>query len=373
MKKNTLLAGRTLVLTAAATAAAAGAISYWHTVPKHSKALSHPRDLSFLFAEATASDPGTDSCRDAFKAVLDDAPAKNSYSNHLLDHLHRELYRLNNIQPADIEMIFCRLINILEVDPNLASLPQTITKTDPIGGTIAVTVSAPQETFASSLGYTAKAELKYNDETFMTLWWAGSETTSKGYLIQGSNPMKSDGNTRLRYAQWDRTGDTQTVKFFGTQFATSFLSTPAAATTSSTGGDHAHYGRLTYDTANKTIDMQSVEIRGDKTSSSSFVCVRTYFEGTLGGTVSGYRPNGGVEEVVSGTNTDGTGMDGKTGVTDALTTADSDGTTVAGTTLTTGTFDKSCADVNSAASAAGKPFYGSAVDFTLSPSDVFTE
>lgn len=371
MKKNHKILGTALTVTAA-TLAAAGSMTHWHSPVAHAQKQARHTDLSFLFAEATAGDSASDSCRTAFQAVLDDAPAKDSYANHLLDHLHHELYRLNNVQPADIEMIFCRLINILEVDPDLTALPQTITKTDPIGGTIAVTVSAPEETFATTLGYTAKAELKYNDTTFMTLWWAGSEDSSKGYLIQGSNPMKSDGNKRLRYAQWDRTSDTQTVKFFGTQFATSYLTTPAAASTSATGGDHAHYGRLTYDTAAKTIDMQSVEIRGDKTNSSSFVCVRTYFNGTLGGTVSGYRPDGGNEEAVSGTNTDGSGMDGKTGVTDALTTAESEGTHSAGSTLTTGTFDKSCADVNGAG-ATGQAFAGNAVDFTLAPSEVFAE
>jgi hypothetical protein len=108
------------------------------------------------------------------------------------------------------------------------------------------TVEAPTEAWATAAGYTAKASVTADGTQFLALWWSGSGDTSKGYVIQGNNPMKSDGNSRLRYAQWDRTSDAQTLKFMGTQFGSAgYLQAAGAGATSQTGGDHAVYARLT--------------------------------------------------------------------------------------------------------------------------------
>ncbi len=344
------------------------------------QAKSPRADLSLFLQDAFAAGDGSgggsggsvnDACRDAFTSVIAAAPASGTYANNVLQHFHKELYRLNDIQPADIEMVFCRLINLMEVDPDLSALPITITKSDPSGtGTIVLDLTAPTETFAASLGYVAKAEVKFDDVVFMTLWWKGSGDSSAGYLIQGSNPMKADGNKRLRYVQWDRTVDTQTVKFFGTQFASSYLGSATAAAGSPTGGDHAVYGRLSYGTTDESVEMQTVEIRGGRVDSTAFRCVRTHSSGTIGGELTVYHPDPTSEEATSGTGTDGTGLSGSSGLVDSTSTANGAGTSLAGSTLATGSFDISCGSVNDA-SGVGRVFESNAVDFTLSPDDVF--
>lgn len=328
-------------------------------------------------AEAPAA--STDKCFEAFKAVVDGAPAKDTWAEPILDHLHDELYRFNKIQTADVELIFCRLTSILGVEPNLSQLPETITKTDPLGGTIVLTVSAPTESFATTLGYTAKAEITHNGTTFMTVWWAGNADSSKGYVIQGSNPMESDGNTRLRYAQWDLTTTTQVVKILATQFASTYLGSAAASSTSKTGGDHAIFARLSYDTASKAITAQDIEIRASKSDATTLKCVRTYFTGTLDGTIAGYRPAKGTPEDVTETSTGGAsngsglGLDGETGLVDSKTTAKDSGTKSPGSALARGTFDYSCADLDGAATASNtfSPFAGGTVSYTKAPTDIF--
>ncbi|NBQ52375.1 MAG: hypothetical protein EBU49_02175 [Proteobacteria bacterium] len=315
-----------------------------------------------------ASKP-SDECHTAFDAVIAAAPKRGDYTNAVLDHLHAELYRFNKIETADVEMIFCRLSKIMGVDPDLSNLPQTISKTDPRGSTIEVTISAPTETWAAAAGYVAKATIMRDATTFMTLWWAGSQDSSKGYVIQGANPMARDSMKRLRYAQWDRTGTTQTVKVYATQFATTFLGAVSGASDSRSGGDNAHYGRVSYDTVTKAITAQSIEIRAGRNDAAAFKCVRTNFSGTIDGTVSGYRPAQGVEEATSGTNKDGNGMDGETGIVDATTTADHSGTPSPGSAMTA-TFDWSCSDINSSGTT-GHPFASDAVSFTADPSTIF--
>ena len=316
-----------------------------------------------------ASGKPSDECHTAFEAVISAAPKRGDYTNAVLDHLHAELYRFNKIETADIEMIFCRLSKIMGVAPDLSNLPQTISKTDPRGSTIEVTISAPTEAWAVAAGYLAKATISSDATTFMTLWWAGSQDSSKGYVIQGSNPMAKDSMKRLRYAQWDRTGTTQTVKVYGAKFATAFLGAVAGSSDTQSGGDNAHYGKVSYNTETKAITAQSIEIRAGRDDSTAFKCVRTNFDGTIGGTVSGYRPAQGVEEATTGTNKDGTGMDGEVGVTDATTTEDHSGTPSPGSAMTT-TFDWSCNDISSGGTA-DHPFASNAVSFTADPSSIF--
>ena len=317
------------------------------------------------FAEAFAAEAPKDECTTRMQGVFEGEPARGTYQSGILDHLHGQLYRFNKLETADIEMIFCRLAKVMGVNPDLNNLPQTIEKTDPRGATISVTVSAPTESFATAAGYVAKAEIKNDGTTFMTMWWAGSGDSSKGYLIQGANPMNPDGNKRLRYAQWDRTTSTQTMKIMATQFASSFLT----ATTS----DRVHYGRVTYNTDTKAVSGQSVEIGAITPGGSSgggFRCKRSWFDGTLGGTITGYRPQQGTPEATTGTNTDGTGLDGKSGQTDATSTAETAGTNVNGADLPSGSFDYSCNSVATLGDAT-KPFASNTVDFTLAPSSVF--
>jgi hypothetical protein len=331
------------------------------------------------FGTAFALGAASDSCFATFDTVRQSQPKAGTYQDKVLEHLHDELWRFNALQTADIELIFCRLVNVMQFNPDLSQLPQTLTKTDPLGSKVTVTVTVPTESFAKNAGYLAKAAFQYDSSTFMTMWWAGSGASSKGYLIQGANPMEKDGNTRLRYVQWDRTSNAQSLKFFGTQFASSFLSNASASSTSTTGGDQAIYARLSYDSSTQKVTTQAVEIRQDP-NSSNFACVRTYFDGTLGGTISAYRPAKGTPEPVTETSTGGCsdssanctsgGLDGEVNVTDATTTADHSGSPSSGSNVASATFDYSCHDIDTA-NATNKPFNGDTVDYTTDPSTVF--
>lgn len=339
-------------------------------VRKHSEK-DVENNLALGFANAFAGEPA-DSCREIMQAVIDGQPKDGAYADKVLDHLHRELYRFNKIETSDVEMVFCRLNKVMGMSPDLTALPQTLTKTDPLGATITATVTAPTESWATAAGYEAKVEVKRDSTVFMTMWWAGNGDSSKGYIIQGNNPMHSDGNTRLRYAQWDRTSADQTLKFFGTQFATSYLTTATGAATSKTGGDAAVYGTMTFNSSTNAITTHQVMIRAGNTAqtASALKCVRTYFTGTLGGTISGYRPAKGVMEDTTVTHTDGTGMDGVKNVTDSVSTTDHSGDPAPGSDLETGTFAKSCNDVFTAGQT-GKPFASNTVSYSADPATIF--
>jgi hypothetical protein len=376
MKKSILLAGLVLGVVAAPTV----------LLKKNSNVNLKP-NMAVGFAEAFAADGGADSCRTAFEAVISAKPNNDEYTNKLLDHLHRELYRFNNIETADVEMIFCRMNSMGITADSVSSVAQIATKTDPLGNTIVATVITPTESWATTAGYTAKLTVTSGGTQFLAMWWAGTDTSTKGYLIQGNNPQHDDGNTRLRYALWDRTGDSQVLKFLGAQYTTAagYLQTPVAATKSKSGGDHASYAKLTYNASTKAATGQQVEIRQgvpDKDqkditegTTTTFACVKTYFAGTIGGTISGYRPAKGMLLATTDANKDGTGMDGDADVTDATTTADHSGTPSAGSIIAANTFAYTCNGVYTA-NASGSVFYKSGsttadVAYTTEPSTVF--
>ena len=342
---------------------------------------------AFAVAAPTNSPPPKtqDACFAAFNAVIAATPANGTYTDGLLDHVHSQIYRLNSIQSADVEMVFCRLSTVMGVNPNIASLtstPQVTVVTDPLGNTITLSLTAPTEAFAILRGYTAKAVVASGTTTFMTLWWSGNTTTSKGYLIQGSNPMESDGNVRLRYALWDRSGVTTTLKILAAQYAStgSYLASVAPlAVNTQTGGDNAAYAELSYNTSTKAFTMQGVEIRAGSVAGTTTLprCVKTYTTGTIGGTISGFRPAQGTPELVTSTTLNGANMDGETGIVDSKTTADHSGSPVAGLTgLPNTTFSHSCADIYGAGTAASpfNPFSTTTtgVSYTTVPSAIFT-
>ncbi|MEI6398675.1 MAG: hypothetical protein WCO71_07890, partial [Pseudomonadota bacterium] len=276
------------------------------SAPLANKPIQSAISLAEAFAGTDAGGKPTDTCHDAFEAVMKDQPKRGAYKEGVLDHLHMELYRANKIETADVEMIFCRLINVMGMDPDVSTLTETgtdLTKTDPRGSTIIATVSKPTETWATTAGYTAKVVIKADGTQFLAMWWAGSADASKGYVIQGSNPMAVDKDVkRLRFAQWDKTTTDQTVKIFASQFATTFLTTTTApADAKGPAGDNAHFARISYNTSTAAVTAQSVEIRPGRATAEAgtFKCVRTYFTGTLGGSIDGYRPAKGLEEVVT--------------------------------------------------------------------------
>ena len=183
-------------------------------------------------------------CDAIMQGAIANEPAFGTYTNRVLDHIHKQFYRLNKMESADIELVFCRLSN-MGMNPDLSSLPQSVSRT--MNGHITtLDVTVPSEPFATSLGYVAKADVKYDGTTFLRMWWAGNSASSKGYLIQDSNPFNTTGEKHLKYAQWDRTGTDQTIKIYSTAFNTSYLSNsnyPNPADPSKPGGDRVHFGR----------------------------------------------------------------------------------------------------------------------------------
>ena len=390
MKKSILLAGLVTGVIATPTL----------MLTKGSKS-SDKASATLVFPQAYAADTSknpTDTCQTAFQAVIEAAPKANVYTNNLLQHIHEQLYRFNSIETADVEMIFCRMNQMGITASSVSSTAQSVTKTDPIGNTIVATIITPTESWATTLGYTAKLTVTSQSSTatsatqFLALWWKGTDTSTAGYVIQGANPQQNDGNTRLRYAQWDRTGTSQWLKFFGAQFGTAgYLQTAAAGTSSKSGGDHTTFARLTYNSTTAATTAQQIEIRQgnvgvdrktDTTAdtTSSFACVKTYMSGTIGGTITGFRPAKGKLLATTDTSKDGTGLDGDANVTDATTTADHSGSPTLGTDSTngiaSGTFDYSCNGVYTANASSGNVFYSSGgttatVSFTMAPSSVF--
>jgi len=317
------------------------------------------------FAQAFADSQGASCASMVHDRVQSANQVSSGFQHSHLQHFHEQLNRFNRIETADVELVFCRLVHVLEMDPDLSKLPVSVSKTDPSGGTVSLDITAPTETFATTLGYEAKAVLKRNGTQFMTMYWAGSGDSSKGFLIQGANPMHSDGMKRLRYIQWDRSGTQQIVKVLATQFENSFLGSLSGSPGSESGGDNVHFGRLTYDTSTKAISGQSVEIRA--WSHSSLGCKKSEFNGTLGGSINIYREAHGTPVAVTDANTDGTGMDGIVGVSDSANTGSGTGTPA--TDFSTVSFDYSCNDLDGMGTSGA--FASNSVNYAADPTVIF--
>ncbi len=313
----------------------------------------------------------TANCDSIIQGAVAAEPAFGAYTNRVLDHIHKQFYRFNKMESADVEMVFCRLVNNLDMNPDLSKLPQSISRTFNNHVTT-LDVTVPTEAFAVSLGYVAKADIKFDGVTFVKLWWAGNSASSKGYLIQDSNPFNPNAEKRLKYAQWDRTTEAQTVKIFSTVFNSSYLTSPNYANPvdpSKPGGDRAHFGRASYNSSTKAVLMQALEVRQDRANNNVFSCYKTQIAGTISGTISGYRPALGTPDSPADASKDGTHMDGVTGIVDSISTADGTGTLVSSPAALPQAFDYSCADINNAGSAGA--FAGNHVNFSLAPASVF--
>ncbi len=310
-------------------------------------------------------------CDAIIQGAVSAEPAVGTYVNHVLDHIHGQFYRFNKMESADVEMVFCRLINNLGMNPDLSKLPQSISRT--VNGHVTtLDVTTPTEPFATTLGYIAKADIKYDGATFVKLWWAGNSAASKGYLIQDSNPYNTTGEKHLKYAQWNRTTSAQTIKIYSTAFNTSYLTNPNYVNpvdASKPGGDRAHFGRATYDSVTKAVSVQAMEVRQDRNNNNIFSCYKMQIAGTVSGTISGYRPAVGTPDSPADTNKDGTHIDGVSGIVDNVSTADGTGTIISSPAALPQPFDYSCSDINTAGSSGA--FVGNHVNFNLTPANVF--
>ncbi len=316
--------------------------------------------------------PPSPVCGQIMQNAVANAPANNAYLNPVLNQVHNQLYRFNTIETSDVEMILCQFVNQLGMNPDLSQLPQTVTKMHG-SDTFVLNVTSPTEDFAVAAGYVAKAVVTFDGSQFLAMWWAGSGTSSKGYLIEGANPVQQDGMTRIKYLLWDRSGEAQVLKIFGAQFdsANGYLQTPAGAPGSVNGGDNALFARETYNTSTGAIAAQSVEIHAPP-GGGSLSCVKTEFGGTLTGLIDAYRPAMGTPAAL--TNADVTGadssMDGVTGITDSASTAANAGTPVTVPITLPIPLDYSCLQLKNADQAGGV-FAGDTVNYSMLPSTVF--
>jgi hypothetical protein len=299
--------------------------------------------------------------------ALNNEPTEANYADPILLHIHRQLFRFNRIETADVEMVFCHLIHSLKMSPDLASLPQhnSISRD---GNTVTLDVTEPTEAFATTNAYQAKAVVSYNNNVFLTMWWSGNDQGSKGYLIQGDNPILEDGHKRLKYLQWDRSSSQQSIRVFSTKFKNTYLT--ETDSTSYYLGDRAHYARATYNTNTKILSGHSVEIRQGLVT-NQLGCYRTMIDGTIGTAISAYRSNNGAPESLTSSVTDGSGMDGIANMEDSTTaSALSSGTRDLEPASLPAAFDVSCNDVSTAANT-GRAFDSNTINFDADPSTIF--
>lgn len=317
-------------------------------------------------------------CDSIVQNAVTGEPDDGTYTNHMLNHVHRQLYRFNKMESADIELIFCKMVHGLGMNPDVSDLtnnPVHIEKSVSATHTVKLDVTAPTESWALTLGYTAKAVASYDTDVFLTMWWSGSGESSKGYLVQGANPMNSDGIKHLKYLKWDRASAAQELRMLTSAFQTHFLTEASWANptdASKLGGDRAHYARASFNKDSNVLSAQSIEIRRN-IAGNAFVCVRTMAGGTVGEQLSGYRSYGGsliYTNSVSDTTLDGTNMEGLVNVVDSKETAVGEGTYDVAPATLPNNFDYSCSDINGAAQAS-QPFENDTVNFNLDPASVF--
>lgn len=284
------------------------------------------------------------------------------YDHGALQFFHNQLCRLNVSFPGIAEEFLFKLVAKLGMNPDLTLLPAdgTLVALDSktlgdktITGMVQKVVSP--DTFAGT--YETKATVMVNNVTEVTLYWTGSKSASKGFMIMSGSGFGT--KKRLLYLTWDRTTEAQSVAVMGTRMASSYLSSPVT--------DDALYGKIVYNTTTKDTSLQMVHLtsqRGASPSSTVFACFKMYGIGTMGAamrvgkTNDAHMTSGHLRTLATQDGIDE--MDDWEG-TDSKTYANGlgNGTGVQGFAM-----DYSCDDLNGA-SASGKPFNGDTVNHSM--------
>ena len=290
----------------------------------------------------------------------------SEYAHGALQFFHNQLCRLNVTFPGVAEEFLFQLVARLGMNPDTSSLAadgtatnlETKTKGDKtITGTVQKVVSP--STFAGV--YDFQAILKVNDVTEVTLYWTGSKSDSKGFLIMGGQGFGK--KKRLLYLKWDRTAEAQTVAVLGTRMDSSYLSNASS--------DDALYGKINYNTSTKATDLQMVHINKQRGGSGSptLACFKMYAVGTIGGALRvGKTQNSLSTTGHSRTLATQDGIDQMDDWEGNDTKGEADGTGN-GTGVQGFAMDYSCADVNSAGGTA-KPFDGNTVDHDMTKTEM---
>jgi len=333
-----------------------------------------------LMKSALAGEAGDDTCNQA--AGLGWAKVRaagRDYSHGALQFFNSMFAMLNSGFPSETESALCHFHKSMSMNPDKSALPVTIEK---VFGpqTIKLVVVVPTEDFAVAAGYDAKGTVTINDETFMVLYWGGTDDASKGFMIRGTPQMGDDDKKGANFIRWDRTGEDQIVDFWGAKFDDTYLEAfTADAEGSDMGKSRAFYGHTEYNKTTKAVLTYAVEIGPKRSGASSYGCYRIWAQGTYDDEMTIAKTDNSLNltgESIAATYTDGTNMDAAQLV-NSVDTANGTGNLTGGEfssivapLITADPFGKSCADVANGAGA-GQPFEGSESNFAATPDDVF--
>ena len=292
-----------------------------------------------------------------------------AYAHGALSFFHSQICILNVHFPGIAEEFLYKLVVNMGMNPDVTALasdgtPTTLTSKTVagkvIGGTVRKVV-AP-DTFTGF--YENKAVITMDSVTFMTLYWSGTASSSKGFLTLGGAGFGS--TQRLLYVNWDRTTSVQTVNVMGARMASTYLSAPLT--------DDALYGNISYNTSTKDTTLQMVRLgrqRGGSPSTTIYACFKSYAVGISGGAMrvgktddahssSGHLPTLATQDGIDEMD-DWEGNDTKTEPNGT-----GNGTAVRGFTM-----NYSCDDLNSAGGS-GKPFDSDAVNHSMTKTEMDT-
>ena len=210
---------------------------------------------------------GDPSCETAFSAAWTDADgAWTEYSHGALQYFNYYFRFLNGVVLADPENVLCHFKKSMGIDPVAVG---THTKTFG-ASTINVVIETPGEAWATDYTYKGSVYVGAVSDSnwYMSIWWAGNATSSKGYLITGAKDLMGGTEAMLNYIRWDNTSTDQIIKVYMTHLDTTgtYLQT-AASSTSDGWGDMALYGGISYNSSTKAVTVQQVMIENQRVSS----------------------------------------------------------------------------------------------------------
>lgn len=348
--------------------------------------------LNNAIAADSAGDPSCETIRSEAQTMCDNMwldSSNGGYEHGALKYFNNSLCWVNKLATADAENVLCHFDKSMEIKPNLAALPFSVTK-EFNNLTIKVTLSKPSESFAEANGYEAKGVVEVDGKEYMVIYWGGKGTESSGYLIEGN--VAGLGGDRASYLTWDlRDHDAETVQILKSEFPSGEMLSDVSA---GDNGDHNIYGKVVFNNTTKEVETQMVLIANQRGANDGvgFGCFKMYAQGTYDGEMVVAKTRDEISSdnfndtghAVTSTSKDLTDMDGAqldnlptttngTGNLGGATAADmkSNVENALGIDAGTEVFDKSCADINNASDTGVFSHGTKAVDFTLSPSDVF--
>jgi hypothetical protein len=334
------------------------------------------------FANAQSSDSSCDALTTTARTTC--ASAWSDYAHGALKYFNGTLCRFNKESTAEVDNILCHFRKSMGIKVDLAALPLTATKTFN-SKTVSVSIVTPTEAFATSAGYQAKGTVTVNGSTYMVLYWGGSGSSTKGFMIEG-NGSGGIGEKRANYVTWDLTTSTaQSVKMYSTSFPSGTFLTTASKTGSSYRGDSAVYGQVTFNATTKAVSTQVVILEEQRSGGTAgqFGCFRMYSTGIKDASVTITKTKDSFSGSGHATNSSSRKLDDMDGIvlTDSKTTPNFTGTAITTqsgleTALGVGTnadvFAVSCNTLFTAGSASN--IFSTAtsfVDFTKTLSSVF--